>query len=243
VNFERILVAFAHPDDAEFGSGGSIAKWAQAGAEVLYVCVTDGSAGSNEPGATREELRRIRREEQLAACETLGVKDCIFLGWIDGEVEVTLELRKALTREVRRFRPDMMVAPDPTRFWDDERSYINHPDHRAVGEACMAVINPDAPTRPQFPDLLAEGFEPYEVPNLWIPTYEGEADAFVDIGETIDVKIEALRCHKSQIGDIPVEDWVRKRAHDRGAARGMEYAESFRSFDFSRSREDREEEE
>jgi LmbE family N-acetylglucosaminyl deacetylase len=243
VSFERALVAFAHPDDAEFGTAGTTAKWIQEGTEVLYVCVTDGSAGSNEPGATREELRQIRRDELLAACETLGVKECVFLGWVDGEVEVTLELRKALTREVRRFRPDVLVAPDPTRFWDEERSYINHPDHRAVGVACMAVVNPDAPTRPQFPELLEEGHEPYEVPNLWIPTYEGEADTFVDIGETIDLKIEALRCHKSQIHDMPIDEWLRKRARERGAVRGMEYAESFRTFDFREQREDREEEE
>jgi LmbE family N-acetylglucosaminyl deacetylase len=243
VNLERALVAFAHPDDAEFGSAGTIAKWIQAGTEVRYVCVTDGSAGSNESGATREALRRIRREELLAACEMLGVKDCAFLGWVDGEVEVTLELRKALTREVRRFRPDVLMVPDPTRFWDEERSYINHPDHRAVGVACMAVVNPDAPTRPQFPELLDEGLEPFEIPNLWIPTYEGDADTFVDIGETIELKIEALRCHKSQIRDMPIEDWIKKRARDRGAVGGMEYAESFRTFDFSREREDREEEE
>jgi LmbE family N-acetylglucosaminyl deacetylase len=243
VIFDRALVAFAHPDDAEFGTAGTTASWIKAGTEVLYVCVTDGSAGSNEPGATREELRRVRREEQLAACEALGVKDCVFLGWVDGEVEVTLDLRRALTREVRRFRPDVVVAPDPIRFWDEERSYINHPDHRAVGVACMAVINPDAPTRPQFPELLDEGFEPFEVPNLWIPTYEGDADTFVDISETIDLKIEALRCHASQLGDMPVEDWIRQRAKERGAARGLEYAESFRTFDFNRTPQDREEEE
>ncbi len=243
MNFERALIAFAHPDDAEFGTAGTIAKWVQSGTEVTYVCVTDGSAGSNEPGATREELRRIRQEELLAACEVLGVKDCVFLGWVDGEVEVTLDLRKALTREVRRVRPDVFVAPDPTRFWDEERSYINHPDHRNVGVACMAVVNPDSPTRPQFPDLLDQGMEPFEIPNLWIPTYEGEADTFVDITDTIDLKIEALGCHKSQIHDMPVDDWIRKRAKERGAARGMEYAESFRTFDFSREHEDREEEE
>jgi LmbE family N-acetylglucosaminyl deacetylase len=243
VSFRRALVVFAHPDDAEFGTAGTTAKWIREGTEVVYVCVTDGSAGSNEPGATREELRGIRREEQLAACQALGVKECVFLGWVDGEVEVTLELRKALTREVRRFRPDVLVAPDPTRFWDEERSYINHPDHRAVGVACMAVVNPDAPTRPQFPELLEEGHEPYEVPNLWIPTYEGEADTFVDIGDTIDLKIEALRCHTSQIRDMPIDEWVRRRAKERGAVRGMEYAESFRTFDLLDRGEDREEEE
>jgi LmbE family N-acetylglucosaminyl deacetylase len=243
VTFERALVAFAHPDDAEFGTAGTTATWIQGGTEVRYVCVTDGSAGSNEPGATREELRRIRREELLAACETLGVKECVFLGWVDGEVEVTVELRKALTREVRRFRPDVLVAPDPTRFWDEERSYINHPDHRAVGVACMAVVNPDSPTRPQFPELLDEGLEPFEIPNLWIPTYEGDADTFIDITATIDLKIEALRCHKSQIHDMPIEKWIKRRAKERGEGRGMEYAESFRTFDFSHEHEDREEEE
>jgi LmbE family N-acetylglucosaminyl deacetylase len=243
VTFQRALVAFAHPDDAEFGTAGTTAGWVKAGTEVLYVCVTDGSAGSNEPGATREELTRIRREELLAACETLGVKDCVFLGWVDGEVEVTLDLRKAITREVRRFRPDVMVAPDPTRFWDEERSYINHPDHRAVGVACMAVINPDAPTRPQFPELLDEGLEPFEVPNLWIPTYEGDADTFVDITDTIDLKIESLRCHKSQIKDMPIEGWIKRRAKERGASQGMEYAESFRTFDFTERREERDREE
>jgi LmbE family N-acetylglucosaminyl deacetylase len=243
VTFERAMVVFAHPDDAEFGTAGTTATWIRSGTEVVYVCVTDGSAGSNEPGATREELRTTRREELLAACGVLGVKDCFFLGWVDGEVEPTLELRKAITREVRRFRPDVLVSPDPTRYWDDERTYINHPDHRAVGVACMAVVNPDAPTRPQFPELLAEGLEPFEIPNVWIPTYEGDSDTFVDITETIDVKIEALRCHESQIRDIPIDEWVRKRARERGAARGMEYAESFRTFDFSRGTGDREEEE
>jgi LmbE family N-acetylglucosaminyl deacetylase len=238
--FERVLVAFAHPDDAEFGCAGSVAKWAREGAEVVYVCVTDGSAGSNEPGAVRDEIREVRERELRSACDVLGVKECTFLGYVDGELEVTLELRKALTREVRRWRPEVLVAPDPVRYWDDERRYINHPDHRAVGMACLAVVNPDAPTRPQFPELLDEGMEPFEVPFLWMPTFDAGADTFVDISDTIDLKVEALQCHKSQIGDWPVEEWVRKRAKERGSERGMEYAESFRTF---KLKEDEDEEE
>ncbi len=141
-----------------------------------------------------------------------------------------MDLRRALTRQVRGFRPDVLIAPDPTRLWDDERTYINHPDHRAVGQACLCVVNPDAPTRPQFPELLEEGLEPFEVPRLWIAAYEGDADTFVDVTDTIDEKIQALRCHKSQIHDIPVEDWIRSRAAERGRVAQVEYAESFRTF-------------
>lgn len=230
MTFERALVVFAHPDDAEFGTAGTVAAWTAAGTEVTYVCVTDGSAGSNEPGAVRQELATIREQEQRDACDVLGVKDCVFLGWVDGEVEPTLELRKAITRQVRRVRPDVLVAPDPVRWWDEERRYINHPDHRNVGRACMAVVNPDAPTRPQFPDLLDEGFEPFEIPRLWIPAWEGDADTFVDISASIDKKIEALRCHRSQIGDEPVDDWIRERAKQRGEPHGYAFAESYRTF-------------
>ena len=224
------MVVFAHPDDGEFGSAGTVAKWSAQGTKVAYVCVTDGSAGSNEPGVIREELAVLREEEQRAACEVLGVGECAFLGIPDGYVEVTLDLRRAITREVRRFRPDVLIAPDPQRYWDETRSYINHTDHLAVGKVCMAVVNPDSSTRPMFPELLDEGLEPFEIRYLWIPTYEGEADTFVDITETIERKIEALRCHKSQIHDWPVDEWIRKRAKERGAAQGLEYAESFRTF-------------
>jgi len=232
MEFERVAVVFAHPDDAEFGTAGTVATWTKGGTRVVYVCVTDGSAGSNEPGAIREELTEIRKAEQEAACDVLGVEECVFLGYRDGMVEATLDLRRDITRVVRRVRPDVFVAPDPTRFWDEERTYVNHPDHRAVGQACLAVVNPDASTRPQFPELLEEGLEPFEIPNLWIPTYDRDADTFIDITETIETKIQALRCHKSQIHDWPVDEWIRERARKRGEARGLDYAETFRTFKF-----------
>jgi LmbE family N-acetylglucosaminyl deacetylase len=230
MNGKRVLAVFAHPDDAEFGLSGTVARWVKEGATVEYVCVTDGSAGSNEPGVVREELARLRHEEQLAACETLGVSSCTFLGIPDGHVELSLDLRRAITREVRRVRPDVFMVPDPARLWDPERRYVNHTDHRTVGLACLAVVNPDAPTRPQFPELLDEGFEPFEIPSMWMPSWDGDVDTFVDISDTIDLKIAALRCHKSQLGDWPVDDFIRERARARGEKAGMEYAESFRTF-------------
>lgn len=230
MQFERAVVVFAHPDDAEFGTAGTVASWTKAGTEVVYVSVTDGSAGSNEPGVTRDELKEVRRTEQEAACEVLGVAECVFLDVPDGLVEATPDLRRAITRVVRRVRPDVLVAPDPTRYWDEERTYVNHPDHRAVGQACMAVVNPDSSTRPQFPELLDEALEPFEIRFLWIPTWDGDADTFVDISDTIESKIEALRCHKSQIHDWPVDDWIRERAAKRGEARGIRYAEAFHTF-------------
>src|ERR671934_2675727 len=121
MDIQRAMVIFAHPDDAEFGSAGTVARWTAEGVEVAYVCVTDGSAGSNEPGVIREELARLRETEQRAAAEVLGVRDVTFLGIADGYVELTLDLRRDLTREVRRFRPDVLMTPDPIRYWDDSR--------------------------------------------------------------------------------------------------------------------------
>ena len=227
--FRSALVLFAHPDDAEFMCGGTVARWAREGTRVHYVCVTDGSAGSNEPGMTREAIRPIREAEQRAAAELLGVASVTFLGYPDGQLELTLDLRRDVTREVRRIRPDVLIAPDPSRLWSGN-GYINHHDHRVVGEAALCAVMPDAPTRPQFPELLEEGFEPFEVPRLWLSTEEG--DTFVDIEGTIDLKLRALACHASQGGDGPdVEGWVRKRAADLGGKAGLGYAEAFRAFD------------
>jgi LmbE family N-acetylglucosaminyl deacetylase len=243
VKISRALVVFAHPDDAEFGSAGTVAAWTREGVRVAYVCLTDGSAGSNEPGVRREELAPIREAEQRAACDVLGVEECVFLGIPDGMVEVTIDLRRAITREVRRFRPDVLVIPDPSRLWDEERRYVNHSDHRAVGLVCLAVVNPDASTRPMFSELEQEGIEPFEIPNLWMPVWGEDADTFIDITETIETKIAALRCHKSQIGDWPVDDWIRQRAKERGATRGMEFAETFRTFRLRETAEDADSEE
>jgi len=236
MTFSSALVVFAHPDDAEFMCGGTVARWVREGCEVHYVVVTDGSAGSNEPGVTRDELRPIREREQRAAADVLGVSSIAFLGELDGMLEVTLSTRRKVTREVRRVRPDVIVAPDPSRLWSGT-GYINHSDHKAAGQLALSAVMPDAPTRLMFPELLDEGFEPFEVPNLWLAS--NEPDTYVDISDTIDVKLKALAQHVSQ-GGPDAEPWVRERAQLMGEQAGQAFAEAFKAFRFV---EDEEEEE
>jgi LmbE family N-acetylglucosaminyl deacetylase len=234
----KVLVAFAHPDDADIGIGGSIALWARQGDDVTYVVASDGSAGSNEPGATREEISRIRMEEQRAAARVLGVQDVRFLGYRDGYLVPNHELRRDLTREVRRVRPDLVVAPDPTLLWirrgeEGDTDYVNHPDHLAVGQAMLAVMM-DAPTRPQFEELLEEGLEPYDVPELWLTAWGGDdADTAVDISAVMNTKIEAVAAHASQMRNMGKDDpgeWIRAFGKAVGELHGLEYAEAFRTF-------------
>ena len=153
---EVAVVITAHPDDAEFTVGGTVARWAREGKTVIYVICTDGSRGSNDPKVRPEHLVAIRRAEQEAAARILGVEEIVFLGYEDGSLEPTLALRRDLTREIRRYRPDIVVCPDPTvRYYGD--SYLNHPDHRAAGDAALDAAFPSAGTRYIFPELLAEG--------------------------------------------------------------------------------------
>jgi LmbE family N-acetylglucosaminyl deacetylase len=232
VDFERALVVFAHPDDAEFLCGGTVARWTSDGSHVEYVCATDGSAGWNAPDRTREEIAAIREEEMREAADVLGVHDVGFLAFPDGALEPSLDLRRAVTRHVRRVRPDVIVTFDPSEFWSGRR-YINHPDHRAVGEAVLAVVACDAPTRPQFPELLDEGLEPFKVPALWLATEHRAADLKVDIGATLDRKVKALRAHRSQIenmGDFDVDARMREWGSEIAGDDGMQFAEAFRTF-------------
>ena len=219
---------FAHPDDAEFMCGGTIAAWANEGTEVHYCVITDGSAGSNEPGATREALAPVREREQRAAADVLGVRSLAFLGYTDGELEVNLDTRRAVTRVVRTIRPDVIVAPDPSRLWHGN-GYINHWDHKQAGLLALTAVMPDAPTRLQFPELLREGMEPFEVPNLWLSTEE--PDTYVDITKTLETKLAALARHESQLGPDTAR-WVRERARELGEEGGFEYAEAFKAFSF-----------
>jgi LmbE family N-acetylglucosaminyl deacetylase len=227
VRFASALLLFAHPDDAEYSCGGTVATWASEGTRIDLVIITDGSAGSNEPGMTRDVISSTRKREQQAAAEVLGIGSITFLDFPDGLLEVNAETRRAVTREVRRSRPEVIVAPDPSRLWSG-REYVNHADHRAAGELALCAVMPDAPSRPQFPELLDEGFEPFEVPNLWLTAEE--ADTFVDIGKTIDTKIRALAEHVSQHAEASAP-WVRERARELGERWGVEYAEAFRTFD------------
>jgi LmbE family N-acetylglucosaminyl deacetylase len=226
--FSSAVILFAHPDDGEYTCGGTVAAWTAAGTEVHYVVITDGSAGPNEPGATREELREIREREQRAAAEVLGVKSVTFLGEVDGMLEVRLETRRKVCREVRRLRPDVIVAPDPSRLWSND-GYINHWDHKQAGLLALTVVMPDAPSRPMFPELLDEGLEPFEVPNLWLSS--AEPDTYVDITGTIETKLASLAEHVSQRAEASAP-WVRERAEQvaQESGKGYAYAEAFKTF-------------
>jgi LmbE family N-acetylglucosaminyl deacetylase len=226
VDFSTALVLFAHPDDAEFFCGGTVARWAREGCGVHYVCLTDGSAGSNEPDTTREAMRAVREREMRAAAEILGVTSVTFLGEPDGFREVTPETRKKVTREVRRMRPEVIVAQDPSRLWYGS-GYINHSDHKAAGALALSAVMPDAPTRVLFQELEEEGLEPFEVPNLYLSV--DEPDTFVDITETFSLKLKALFAHESQLGP-EIEGWVTRRARELGERAGCEFAEGFKAF-------------
>lgn len=226
---KRILVIAAHPDDIEFGAAGSIAKWASEGAEVTFCLVTDGSAGSNQPDADLAELVRVRQQEQCAAADILGVKNVRFLGYKDGALQPTLELRRDLTRVIREIRPDRVLVQDPTTVFF-QSFYINHPDHRAAGEAAVYAVFPSAGTRPIFAELLAEGLEPHDVAELYLDLTLAP-DTFVDISDFIEQKIQALLCHKSQL-DESVAEMVKKWSAEAGEKIGVAYAEGFRVMKF-----------
>ncbi len=228
--FASAMVLVAHPDDAEFMCGGTVAAWAAAGTDVHYVIVTDGSAGSNEPGQTRPEIAVVREREQRAAAEILGVRSVTILGEPDGMLEVTLDTRRKVCREVRRLRPEVIVAPDPSRLWDGT-GYVNHWDHKQAGLLALTVVMPDAPSRPMFPELLDEGLEPFEVPNLWLVS--GDGGTYVDITGAMDTKLAALAAHVSQ-GTEAAAPRVRARAEALAAesGKGYAYAEAFKAFRF-----------
>ncbi len=224
---KRVLFIVAHPDDTEFSSGGTIARWTQAGTEVIYVIVTDGSKGSDDPEMTPEGLARLREEEQRAAARVLGVSEVRFLGYTDGEVYNTPQLRRDLVRQIRELRPDLVVTFDPTaRFFGHAR--INHPDHRAVGDTALDAIFPLARDRLNFPEHEREGLRPHHVRDIFL-VGTNEPNFAVDITATIDRKIEALLCHRSQIGH-PQElaTYIRERARLAAEGTPYQYAERFR---------------
>lgn len=195
---DRILMVMAHPDDVDFGAAGSVAVWTHAGVEVAYCIATDGEAGGSDRSLPRAEMAAIRRQEQLDAAKVVGVTDVTFLGFPDGRLAPDLDLRRDISRVIRRFRPDRVVAQSPERNW--ARIYASHPDHLAAGEAAICAVYPDARNPFAFPELLEEGYEPHTVPELWIMATE-RADRAVDATEQFDRKLAALRSHRSQVGD------------------------------------------
>jgi LmbE family N-acetylglucosaminyl deacetylase len=221
----RIVVIVAHPDDAEFGCAGSTARWVAEGRDLFYCILTNGNRGSDDPAMTPERLAAIREDEQRAAARALGVRDTIFLGYPDGELEDTREARRDVVRAIRRFRPERIVAQSP---FPSLNPYAGHRDHRHAGRLALDAVYPYARDRLHFPELLAEGWQPHKVREVYLMGHE-EPDLFVDITGTMERKLAALRCHQSQFKDFAgVEARVRERAADVGKPHGYTYAEGFR---------------
>jgi LmbE family N-acetylglucosaminyl deacetylase len=222
----RALAITAHPDDIEFGCAGTVARWVDEGAEVTFVIVTDGSTGTVDTTLMGERLADVRRDETVRAAKVLGVTDVVFLGYRDGYVEPTLDLRRDLAREFRKARPHTMFVMDPQPLpgaW-----FVNHPDHRAVGQASLDITVTAGTTPGHFPELLDEGHVPWRGLREIYLTGPGGGKHAVDITTTIDRKIEALKTHASQVGEWEgLEDMMRGWAKQNGVEHGFEYAELF----------------
>lgn len=220
-SIKRALVIVAHPDDIDFGMGGTIAMLTKHGVDVAYCLITSGDAGGDASTHTKEERAAIREFEQTAAAGESGVTKLTFLRWPDGMVEPTLELRKAVSRVIRIHKPDLVITQSPERNW--ERVYASHPDHLAAGEVAMRAVYPDARNPHAFPELLAEGHEPHTVPEVWIAGFQ--PTLVVDITKHFDTKHAALVKHESQVGhreDLKetLREWAKTNAKALGLPKG-----------------------
>ncbi len=227
---QRALVIAAHPDDIDFGAGGTVAAWTQAGIEVSYCLCTDGDAGGFDPEVPRNEIGGIRQAEQRDAAKELGVEDLTFLGYPDGRLMVSVELRRDLSRVIRQKRPQRLMIQSPERNW--ERLFASHPDHLAAGEAAIQAVYPDARNPFAHLDLADEGHEAWTVQEVWVMTTGDKADRFVDVTDTFERKIAALRAHVSQTAhmddlDGMLKGWLGMNAKAGGLPEGR-LAEAFR---------------
>jgi LmbE family N-acetylglucosaminyl deacetylase len=225
---KKAMVIVAHPDDIEFGCAGTVAKWVQGGAEVAYVLCTSGDVGIAEAGMTKARAGEIREAEQIAAAAVVGVKEVIFMREPDGMLENTMALRKRLVRELRRFKPEAVITVDPTVVWVSD-TYINHPDHRAAGGAALDAIFPAAGQPNLFEELAEEGLTAHKVRKVYVRHFgTGKSNASVDITETIDLKLNALKKHISQMGEWDPEPMIREWAASAAEENEMQYAENYR---------------
>jgi LmbE family N-acetylglucosaminyl deacetylase len=221
------MVIAAHPDDIEFGCAGTVARWVKEGARAAYVLVTSGDVGIARPGMTRQKAAEIREAETLAAARVVGVEDVTFLREPDGMVENTIALRKRLVREIRRFKPEVVMTGDPTMLFTPLGG-INHPDHRAVAGATIDAVFPACGQPNLFEELEEEGLTAHKVRKVYVMSW-GQGDTFVNITDTIDLKIEALKQHVSQVGEWEdLADQVREWTARTAQGKEMAHAEAFR---------------
>ena len=240
-DYEAMVIG-AHPDDDDFGAGGTSALWAKQGKKIVWVVMTDGTEGSEVPSFIDTELMLTREQEQRMACETLGVQAVEFLRFPDGHLTNSEAARKAIVRLIRKYRPRVVFTHDPTQQLyapdpyekPDETAYLNHPDHRATGNIVLDAIFPAVGNPRSYRELLSEGFPPYQVHELYL-FFSGEINTFIDISETIELKAKGLQCHVTQFGPEAnilemIRRWGTETAKEAKEKKGleMEYAEAFR---------------
>jgi len=219
---KRVLVVMAHPDDCDFGAGGTIAQWSAKGIQVSYCIITNGDQGGEESGIPLEEMAQVRQKEQRDAGAELGVSDITYLNYRDGWLMPSIELRKEIVKAIRIAKPDRMVVQSPERNW--ERIFASHPDHLAAGETAIQAVYPDARNPYAFTDLKEAGFEPWRVREVWM-TGSPTPNHFVDITDTFNKKMAALHAHVSQTAhnkelEKMVREWGERNAQAQGLAAG-----------------------
>ncbi|PJA86522.1 MAG: PIG-L family deacetylase [Candidatus Moranbacteria bacterium CG_4_9_14_3_um_filter_42_9] len=233
VNFrnKKILVIGAHPDDNDFGAAATMALAAKLGAKIFYVIATKGQRGSNDKKMTGEKLAKIREQEQRKAAKILEIKEVIFLDYNDGELEVNLKLKEDLVMFLRKYRPDYVFTMDPSRFYYKRADFgfINHSDHRAIGEATLDACYPLARDAVSFSEHAKIGLKPHKVKEIFLFSFmPEEANCFIDVTKTLDLKIKALAAHQSQFGGSKTtREWVKSWAMELGKKNGFKYAEAF----------------
>lgn len=223
---ESALAIVAHPDDIEFSCAGTLARWSRLGTRLCYVLCTSGEVGIAEPGMTKAGATEIREAEQRAAAEIVGAQDIVFLREPDGMLVATIELRKMLVREIRRFRPEVVVCGDPTIVWAGD-DYINHPDHRAAATAALDAVFPAAGQPNLFEELGEEGLQAHKPRKVYVTGWVQD-ELYVNITDTIDAKVTALRAHVSQMRDWDPEPRIKEWAAERAKGKEMAFAEGFR---------------
>ena len=224
-----VLVVGAHPDDNDFGAGATVAKAAKQEAKVIYLIATTGQRGSSDEAMTPERLSGIRKKEQEEAARALGVREVHFLDYVDGELIPDIRLKEQVVICIRRYRPDIVFTMDPSFFYFKDFGFVNHSDHRAIGEATLDACYPLARDLLSFPEHVKAGLQPHKVKEILLHSFVPEnANFYVDVTDTFDTKIKALSLHKSQVSDIQqLEKRMRDRAEAAGKLARCKYAEAF----------------
>lgn len=227
-----VLGVVAHPDDLDFGACGTLTRWADAGAEVYYLILTDGSKGTERRDVEATKLIETRRKEQESASKIVGAKEVIFLDYEDGILECNKELKRDIARVIRKVKPDVLITFDPSVLYSSKRGFINHPDHRAAGQAALDAAYPLARDHLSLPELLKEGLEPHKISTVLLMNFE-KANYYVDITDVFERKCQALAAHKSQQMDGQAQEIIKEFANEAGKKIGTDYAEGFVRIDIN----------